>query len=104
MGDLRQRGFQALAVRVHADAQLQTAVGRQPRGRLLVSGHHRDAPAVIDRRAVRRLLAVDREADADPASVRLAAFLPRAHARDVDRRHRAAQRLRIVAAVEMLAW
>ena len=37
---------------------------------LLVPRHHRNAPAVIDRRAVRRLLAINRDADADTAAVR----------------------------------
>ena len=98
--DLRQRGLQALAVRLDADAQLKPAVGRQPRGRLLVARHHRDAPAVIDRGAVRGLLAIGRHADADQPAVGFAALLPRAHGIDVDRSDGAAQRFRIVAAVE----
>ena len=62
MGDLRQRRFEPLAVRVHADAQFQATVRRQPCGCLFVSRYHRDAPAVIDRGAVRGLLAIGRKA------------------------------------------
>ena len=51
---------------------------------------------------MRSLLAISRKADADQAPVRLGTLLPRPHGREVDRRHRALQRLRIVAAVEML--
>ena len=102
VGDLRERGLVPLAVRVGADAQLEAAVGREARGRLLVPRHHRDAPTGVDRGAVRRLLAEDREADAEQPAVRLARPLTRAHRREVDRRNRAPQALRIVAAVEVL--
>ena len=85
MRDLRQRRLKALAVRMHADAQFEPAVGREPRRGLLVARHHGDAPAVINRRAVRRLLAIDRQADADQTAVRFALLLPRPHRVDVDR-------------------
>jgi hypothetical protein len=62
--DLRQRGFQSLAVALDADAQFQPAIRGHARDGLLEAGDHRDAPAGVDRRAVRRLLAEDREADA----------------------------------------
>ena len=72
MRNLGERRLHALTVRMHTDAQFQSAIRRQPRHGLLVTGHHRNAPARIDRSAVRRLLAIDREADADPAAVRFA--------------------------------
>ena len=100
--DLREGRLKALAVRLRADAKLQHAVGRQAREALLVSRHHGNAPAVVDRRAVGRLLAEDGEADADSPAIGLAFFLPRAHRRDVDQLRRAAHRLGIVAAVEVL--
>ena len=78
--DLRKRRLQALAVRMHADAKFQPAVGRDPRRRLLVAGHHRNAPAVVDRGAMGRLLAIGRDADADQPPVRLA-MLPGASRR-----------------------
>jgi hypothetical protein len=60
VGNLRKRGLQALAVRMHADAQFESAVRRDPRRGLLVSRHHGNAPAVVNRRSMRRLLAIDR--------------------------------------------
>ena len=100
--DLGERRLHALPVRMHADAQFEAAVRRQARGCLFVPGHHRNAPAGIDRRAVRGLLAIDGNADADPAAVGFALALACAHALDVDRRQGAAHRLGIIAAVEML--
>ena len=102
MRDLRERRLEPLAVRVRADAKLEHAVGRQARRALLVPRHHRNAPAVIDAGAVRGLLAEDREPHADAAAVRLAPPLPLAPLRNVERAHRAAQRLGVVAAVEIL--
>ena len=101
VGHLRQRGLQALAVRMRAYAQLQHAIGRQTRLALLMAGHHRDAPAVIDRRAMRALLAKNGQSDADFTAVGLAGFLPRAPFGQVYHRHCAAQGLRIIAAVEI---
>ena len=102
IGDLRQRGFQPLPVAVHADAQFQPAIGRQARRRLLEARHHGNTPAGIDRGAMRALLAEQREAEAD-ARVAGGLGLAFAHGGNVDGLHRAAQRLGIVAAVEMLA-
>src|SRR5580693_870681 len=64
--------------------------------------HHRNAPAGIDRRAVRALLAIDGEADADEAPIRLAALLALADTLEVGRIQSAAQSFGVVAAVEML--
>ena len=102
MRHLRQGRLHALPVRVDADPELEPAIGRHARRRLLVPRHHGNAPAGVDRGAVRALLAIDRKADADEASVRLAALLALANALEVDRRQRPAQRFGIVAAVEML--
>ena len=102
VGDLSKRGLKTLTMRMHADSNFEPAVRRHARIGLLVSGHHRNAPAGIDRRAVRGLLAIDRKTDADQPSVRLFRALTRPHRLDVDRRQRALHRLRIVAAVEML--
>src|SRR5258708_20624235 len=64
--------------------------------------HHRNAPAGVDRRAMRALLAIDRKADADEAPIRLAAPLALANTLEVGRIQSAAQSFGIVAAVEML--
>src|SRR6516225_11016540 len=102
MGDLGERRLQALSVRVHADPQLEPAIGREAGGRLLVPRHHWDSPAVIDRGAVRTLLAEDREPDAEPlrsVGLRLAP----ADRVEPYRGNGAAQAFRVIAAVEMLA-
>src|SRR5580692_9233628 len=64
--------------------------------------HHGNAPAGVDRRAMRALLAIDRKADADEAPIRLATLLALADTLEVDRIQSAAQRFGIVAAVKML--
>ena len=102
MRDLRQRRLQPLAVRLHAHAQLQPAIGGDARRRLLPARHHRDAPARIDRGAVRPLLAEYGQTDAGAKRSGLLR-LPGAHPGQVDRRGGAAQRPRVVAAVEVLA-
>ena len=102
VGDLGEGRLEALAVGMQADAELESAVRRDAGGRLLVSRHHGDAPPRVDRRAVCRLLAIDRKADADAPAVGLATFLALANGREVDRRDRAAQGFRIIAAVEVL--
>ena len=48
------------------------------------------------------LLAIGRNPNPDAPAVSLAAFLTRAHARDIDCGHCAAQRLGIISAVEVL--
>src|ERR1700716_2910077 len=65
--DLSQRRLETLAVRVNADTQFETAIRCQAGRSVLVARHHRDAPAVIDRSAVRALLAKYRKSDADAA-------------------------------------
>ena len=102
MGDLGERRLETLAVGMQADPQFESAVRRHSRAGLLAARHHRDAPAGIDGCAVRGLLAIDREPQPDPASVRLAVLLPGADRIGVDRLQGARQRLRIVAAVEVL--
>ncbi len=102
MRDLGQRRLHALPVRMHADPQFEAAVRGEPCRGLLVPRHHRNAPAGIDRGAVRGLLAIDGDADADAAAVSLAPALFGANGIDVDRGERAAHRFRIVTAVEML--
>src|SRR5258708_39302192 len=67
--------------------------------RLFKAWHERNAPRVIDRGAVRALLAEGGEAEAH----RLALGLPCADGIEVESSHRPAQRFRIVAAVEHLA-
>ena len=99
--DLRKRRLETLAVRMHADAKLETTVGRDARARLLVPRHHGNAPAGIDRRAVRRLLAINRHADADQPAVGFSARLAFAYSRQVDRCDGAPQGFWIIAAVEM---
>ena len=100
--DLSQCRFKALAVRMHADPDFQSAVRRHARGGLLVPGHHRNAPAGIDGGSMRGLLAIDRKTDTDQPSVRLLRALTITHRRDVDRGDGATHGLRIIAAVEML--
>ena len=102
-GDLGQGGFHALSMRMHATAHLEHAVGRAPNNRRLTPRHHRYAPAMIDRGAMRALLAEHRHAEADAAAVRLATHLPRAYRGQVYRGHRAAYRFRVITAVEVLA-
>src|SRR5467141_4624318 len=99
--DLGQRRLEALAVRMHADPYLESAVRRHARIGLLVSGHHWNAPAGVYRRAVRGLLAIDRQANANQPAVWFLRALTRPHRRDIDRLQRAPHGLRIVAAVEM---
>ena len=85
MGDLGQRRFETLPMRMDPDAQFEAAVRRHSRARLLAARHHRNAPAGIDRRAMRGLLAIDREAEPDAAPVRLAFSLAGADRIGVDR-------------------
>src|SRR3977135_837238 len=87
---------------MHAAPYLESAIRRHARIGLLVSGHHWNAPAGVDRRAVRGLLAIDRQAYADQPAVRFLGALTRPQRRDVDRRQRTPHGLRIVAAVEKL--
>ncbi len=102
VGDLGESRLQTLTVGMGADPQFEAAIRGQAGAGLLVAGHHRNAPAGIDRGAVRRLLAVDREAEADPAPIRLALTLAGANRLHIDGFQRAGQGLRVVAAVEVL--
>ena len=101
--DLRQRGLHALAVRVHADAHLEPAIGRHPHGRLVVARHQRQAPGGEHAGAVRRLLAIAGEADADQAAVGLAQRLACTDGIKPNRLPHPFQTARIVAAVVVLA-
>ena len=74
MGYLRQRCFKSLAVTVDTHPQLQTAIWCQPRRRLLETWHHWNAPALIDRRPVRTLLAENCKTDADARTAGLLAL------------------------------
>ena len=103
MRDLRHGGFHALAVRMHADANLEPAVRRHPHRRLVVARHDRQPPPGKHAGAVRGLLAVGREADADQAAVGLALALAFAPGREADLVARRQQRLLVVAAVVVLA-
>src|SRR5262249_61220820 len=85
-----------------AGAQLKAAVRGEPRRRLLVARYHGDAPADVHRGAVRCLLAIDCDTDPDQAAIRLAAALPRADRRNIDRFDGPAQRFGVIAAIEML--
>jgi hypothetical protein len=95
--DLRECRLETLPVRMGADAKLQHAVRREPCDALLVSRHHGNAPAVVHGSAVRRLLTIDRDADSDAATVRLAVLLPHAPFRHVERGHGAPHRFRVIA-------
>ena len=101
MRHLRQRGLEPLAVAVRADPQFQPAVRREARQRRLVAGHHRDAPRRVDAGAVAGLLGVHGKADADAPAVGLARLLPRAHLGEADGLDRPAQRLGVVAGIEV---
>jgi len=100
--DLREGRFEPLPMRMHADPQFETTIGGQSRRSLLVARHHRNAPPLINRSTVRTLLAENRQPDTDaacPDTPRLALADPI----EADRGNGAAQALRVVAAVEMLA-
>ena len=97
--DLRQGRLHALAVAVHPHAHFQHAIGTEPDIGLLEARHEGNAPGVIDRRAMRALLAEGSKAEAH----RLARGLARADRVEIEGRHRAAKRLGIIAAVEHLA-
>ncbi len=101
VGDLRQRRLQSLSVAVGADLQLQCTVRREAGVALLVPRHERNAPGRVHAGAVARLLGVHRKADADAAAVGLALPLACAHAVEADGLDRPAQRLGVVARVEV---
>ena len=102
IGHLCKCGLQALAVRLGTDAQFEHAIGRETRKALLVAGHHRNAPTVIHGSPVRTLLAINRDADTDFPSIGFADFLPIPPFGQIERGHRPAHRLGVVARVEML--
>src|SRR5690348_8900343 len=102
MRDLGEGRLETLAVRVHADAQFEAAIGCQAGRCLFVARHHWNAPTLINRGAVRALLAKYRKSDADPVLL-TANRLARADFVEPNRGDSAAQAFRIIAAVEMLA-
>ena len=101
MRHLRQRRLVPLAVAMRTDAQFQTAIRREACLALFVAGDERNAPRGVDAGAVASLFGVHGEADADAAAIRFGRFLAFADLFQIDRRHRAAQRFRIIAGVEM---
>src|SRR6516162_6992668 len=82
--DLGEGSLETLAMRVNAYTQFETAIGGQAGRSLLVTRHHRDAPALIDRSAMRALLAKYCKPDADAAFV-AAKSLTRAYGVEPDR-------------------
>ena len=76
-GNLRQRRFEPLADAYDAGPHLQPPSGIS---RANTCSYQR-APLAVGRRAVCGLLGEHRNSQADPAAVRLAALLPRAHRR-----------------------
>ena len=84
-----------------ANAQFQTAIGRHARHRLLETGHHGDAPAGVDRSAVRCLFAKDRAADTDPIARRSSPPAVAGTAGTSIAAIGAAQAFRVIATVEM---
>src|SRR6185295_4128377 len=97
----RQRCLEPLTMTVGADPQFQRAVRREARLALLEAWHERDAPRGIDAGAVAGLLGIHGKADADAAPVRFAGLLARAHLVEIDRCHRFAQSLGVVARIEV---
>jgi hypothetical protein len=77
-GHLRQYRFEALAVRLDADHQDDTAVGQHPRRAALEPWNDRRAARGELRSAVRGLLGKGGKADADESPILLAALLARA--------------------------
>src|SRR4029077_6771812 len=101
VGDLRERRLMTLAVTVRADAQLQAAIGREPRVALLEAGDEGYAPTRVDARPVSRLLGIHGDPKAEKAPVRFAAPLSFAGRFNVDGGKTSTQGFGIVAAVEM---
>jgi len=97
--DLRERGFEPLAVVLDADEQDQLAVWGEARERGLVAEYDGKAARDPFGGAMGGLLGVAREPDADHAAVRLAALLPCSHLRHIDGGDGAARAFGIVAAV-----
>ena len=80
MRDLGERRLHALPMRMYPNPQFEAAIRRQAGRGLFVAGHHRNAPAGIDRGPVRSLLAIDGNADADLSAIGFALALACAHA------------------------
>ncbi len=102
VGDLRQRRLHALAMGMHADADLEPAVGRETDGGLLVAGRERIARGAEQRGPVRGHLDVIGEADADEgvAAVPLVPLpLPRTDRGKADRLTCGVEAAAIIAAV-----
>ena len=103
VGDLGKGRFHALPVRMHADPQLQPAIGRDPGRGLVEARNDGRAPGGEHRGAVRGLLRVGGQAHADEAAVGLAAPLALADSVHTDHVHGLPQAGRIIAAVQVLA-
>src|SRR3954465_10808158 len=85
-----------------ADPQFEPAIWCHPRSGLLMAWHHGNSPAGIDRCTVRGLLAINRKSEPQKPAIRLFFILSRPQRRKIKMGQRAPQRLRIIAAVEML--
>jgi hypothetical protein len=86
---------------VRADPEFQGAVRREAGLALLVSRHEGNAPGSVDAGAVAGLLGVHGKADPDAAAVGLGRALAAAHLVEADGGDGAAQRLGVVAGVEV---
>ena len=102
IGDLRQRGFQPLADGVDAGAHFQRAIGQQLHRRLLETRHQRQAPGGKHLGAMRRLLGIGGEADANAPAIRLAALLAFTDRGQADHLPRLGEAAGIIAGIVML--
>ena len=99
MRDLRQGGFETLAVRLDADHQHQAAIRQDPRSAAFEARHDRRATADEFGRAMRGLLGKRSKADADQPAVRLALLLAARESPTGPAVRRRADTLRVVAIV-----
>ena len=99
-GDLRERGFHPLPVRMHADFDFERAVRRQPHGGAVVTRNDRQPPGGEHRGAVCRLFTIGRETDAEVFALRTCLGLLGDKARVIKHLHHSRQARRVVAAVE----
>ena len=97
-GDLRQCRLQPLPDALDSGAHFKPSIRRDPGKHLLIER----APLAVGGGAMGGLFGEHGDAEADQPAVRFAAFLPGPDRRKADRLDRLAQKLRIVAAVEML--
>ncbi len=99
-GDLRQRRFQTLAVRLDADHQHDAAIRQDTRSAALETRNDRGAAGGEFGSAVRGLLGKSGEPDADKPPIGLTAMLARADPWHVQQLGAQPHALRIIAAVE----